>query len=138
MNDHTRTTDDVVDAVEADVRAGLQGMLRPLSFNVVGPFREQRALIDGPFAVVQWALDGVDDGSGFNGMWPTGKAVRVTGVTVVEHANKPWLFHRHVDWNSLNAQLGGSRGRSSSPLLVKRPEEAQYLAALCYAYDESV
>jgi hypothetical protein len=122
----------VVQAVEADVRDGLDDMLRPLSFSLVGPFADEGALVDGSFAVVQWALDGVDDGAGFNGMWPTGKAVRVTGVTVVDRRSNPWVFHRHVDWNSLNAQLGGSRGRTSSPLLVKRPEEAQYFAALAY------
>jgi hypothetical protein len=139
MNDIDLTTDpaaaELVAAVEADVRAGLDGFVHPLEFTVVGPFADRGALVDGPFAAVQWQLVGVDDGRGFNGMWPTGKSVCVAGLTVIDRRGEPWLFHRHVDWNLVNAQLGGSRGRTSSPLLVKKPEEAQYLAALHYGFD---
>jgi hypothetical protein len=130
----TPTRDQLVLAVEDDVRRGLGSRLHPLEFTLTGPFADRGALIDGSFAVVQWTFRGVDDGEGFNGMWPTGKSVRVTGVTVIDLSADPWQFHRHVDWNALNAQLGGSRGRTSSPLLVKKPEEARYLAAVCYGY----
>lgn len=132
----TATTRDVVDAVAADVLVGLGTHLRVLELELDGPFADRGALVDGDLAVAGWRLRGIDDRAGFNGMWPTGKAVHVHGVTIVDRSVEPWRFHRHVDWNALNAQLGGSRGRTSGPLLVKRPEEATYLAALAYGSAE--
>lgn len=128
----------LVNAVERDVCDGLDDFLRPLdrpgdpAFALDGPFAGSGVLVDDPFAVVGWRYRGVDDGVGFNNMWPTGKVVTVTGLTIVDTGPEAWLFHRHVDWNGVDSQLGGSRGRSSSPLLVKKPDEARYLAAICH------
>ena len=136
-NDKTRISTFVA-AVEADVLDGLDDFLRPLdrpgdpAFVLDGPFAASGALVDEPFAVVGWRYRGVDDGAGFNGMWPTGKVVTVCGLTIIDTSSDDWTFHRHVDWNGVDSQLGGSRGRTSSPVLVKKPDEARYLAALCH------
>jgi len=132
----TATSREIVEAVRTDALAGLGAHLRVLELELDGPFADRGALVDGDLGVVGWRVRGVDDREGFNGMWPTGKAVRVHGITVVDRSATPWRFRRHVDWNALNAQLGGSRGRTSGPLLVKRPEEATYLAALAYGTAE--
>lgn len=138
MTAKTDRTAALVDAVQRDVCDGLDDYLRPLdrpgdpAFALDGPFASAGALIDDPFAVVGWRYRGVDDGAGFNGMWPTGKVVTVSGLTIVDTSADEWSFHRHVDWNGVDSQLGGSRGRTSSPVLVKKPDEARYLAALCH------
>lgn len=130
---------DLVDRVRAavaeDVAAGLGPLLQQLDFAFVGPFTERGALVDAPYVVVEWRYTGVDNGDGFNGMWPTGKQVVVPGLTIVDTSPDQWLFHRHVDWNTVNSQLGGSRGRASTPLPVKRPDEARFYAALHYEFD---
>jgi hypothetical protein len=130
MPDTTATATALIKAVERDTRDGLGEHLHWLDFRTAGPFADHGALIDEAFGVVQWELEGIDDGPGFHAMWPTGKKVTVSGLTVVNLGQKPWTFHRHVDWNGLNTQLGGSRGRSSSPILIKGADEARYLAAL--------
>ena len=80
----------------------------------VGPFAETGPLIDGHFAVVQWRYRGGDTNArSFNGLWPTAECIEVRGLTVVDTSRPRWLFHRHVDWNRVNSQLGGSRGRTS-------------------------
>ena len=118
----------VVSAVRADVERGLRNELAPVDFATVGPFAEPGALVDPPFAVVSWRFVGIDCRRGFNGMWPTAKQVEVRGVTIVDTSASPWVFHRHVDWNAVNSQLGGSRGRSSTPIPVRSAEDAVFYA----------
>ncbi len=112
------TAAEIIAGVEADVVAGLGSMLALVhdhdGFEVVGPFAEVGPLIDGDFAVVQWRYRGGDTSPrSFNGLWPTGECIEVRGLTVVDISGEAWLFHRHVDWNLVNSQLGGSRGRTS-------------------------
>ena len=102
----------VVEAVDRDVTLGLQHHLRRLRFTPTGLFADRGAVVDGPHAVVQWLFVGVDCCEGFGGMWNTGRQIEVHGVTVVDTSGDEWIFDRHVDWNSVNAQLGGSRGRA--------------------------
>lgn len=118
-------------AVKADVITGLEDELEPRDFAIVGPFASQGALIDteGTFAVVQWMYYGIDNRQGFNALWPTGIEIRVPGLTVVDMTSDPVLFYRHVDWNEVNSQLGGSLGRTSAPELIKSPDRARANAA---------
>lgn len=127
--------EELQEAVEADVIAGLADELEPRDFTVVGPFASQGALIDteGTFAVVQWIYRGIDNRQGFNALWPTGTEVRVPGLTVVDTKSDPVLFYRHVDWNEVNSQLGGSLGRTSAPELIKSPDEARANATRDFA-----
>ena len=121
----------ILAAVERDTLTGFADRLSGLRFDLAPPLDALGgALVDGSFGVVAWHLRGVDDLDGFNHMWPTAKEVLVHGVTIVATGTDPWTFHRQVDWNGLNAQLGGSGGRASSPLLVKSSEEARFFAAL--------
>lgn len=126
----------VVSAVFDDVVAGLDGLLAPVSFTLDGPFAASGALVEGDNAVVVWLFTGVDNGEGFNNLWPTAKVVTVRGVTIVDTSASEWLFHRHVDWNGVSAQLGGSLGRSATPLLVKKPEDARFYAADHYTFED--
>ena len=77
---------------------------------------------------MSWKFTGIDRRSGFNGMWPTAKSIEVRGVTVVDSSGEEPVFHRNVDWNAVNSQLGGSRGRSSTPILVRKAEDAVFYA----------
>jgi hypothetical protein len=126
--------DAVVDAVEADVLTGFEDVLTPIDFAVTGPFADREVLAEGPFAVVAWTFTGIDNGRGFNNMWPTAKRVTVFGLTIVDTSAgdeaEGWEFHRHIDWNGVNAQLGGSQGRTTAPLLVKKSAYAVDLAEL--------
>ncbi len=130
--DHHAARDACVKAVHQDVSAGFADLLSAGAFSLDEPLAEIGALIDGDWAVVAWRFTGVDDLTGFNNLWPTAKRVTVTGVTIVDRRADPWLFHRQVDWNALNAQLGSANGRSSSPLLIKHPDTARELAAWEY------
>ncbi len=127
---------EVVRAVYDDVVDGLRDHLHPLSFDVEGPFATPGALLSDPYAVVQWVFVGVDDGEGFNNLWPTAKKITVRGVTIVDRSPADWLFHRHIDWNAVSSQLGGSLGRSATPLLVRSREDARFYAADHYSFDE--
>lgn len=109
----TPSTDEIVEAVRQDVLAGIGHLLNEVEFRPTGPFAHQRALVDGPFAAVQWTFEGVDCCDGFGGMWNTGKCVEVRGLTVVDMSGDTILFQRHIDWNAVNSQLGGSRGRTA-------------------------
>ncbi|MEL6982581.1 MAG: hypothetical protein AAFO29_09165, partial [Actinomycetota bacterium] len=105
-------------AVQTDVIDGLGSMLPAVhdhdGFDIVGPFAGTGPLVDGDYAVVQWRYRGGDTSPrSFNGLWPTGECIEVRGLTVVDMSGDDWLFHRHVDWNAVNSQLGGSRGRTS-------------------------
>jgi hypothetical protein len=126
----------IADAVFTDVITGLDGLLTPMSFALDGPFQDAGAVIDGDIAVVVWRFVGIDNGRGFNNLWPTAKRVTVRGVTIVDRSDEPWQFHRHIDWNGVNAQLGGSLGRSSAPIFVKAPEHALFYAADHYEFPE--
>jgi hypothetical protein len=56
---------------------------------------------------VEWVFDGVHDGDGtFNGLSPTGRPVRVRGVTMMGLEDGRLRLHRYVDWAGLFAQLG--------------------------------
>ena len=112
------TSDEIIAAVKRDVEEGLGSMLPALhdhdGFALSGPFADSGPLVDGDFAVVQWRYRGGDTSPrSFNGLWPTGECIEVRGLTVVDRRGERWLFHRHVDWNAVNSQLGGSRGRTS-------------------------
>lgn len=112
------TAADIIAAVQTDVIDGLGAMLPAVhahdGFEVVGPFADRGPLVDGDYAVVQWRYRGGDTSPrSFNGLWPTGECIEVRGLTVVDTSGPTWLFHRHVDWNAVNSQLGGSRGRTS-------------------------
>jgi hypothetical protein len=124
--------DAIVRAVYDDVRVGLADYLTAVSFDVVGPFAATGALVEGSMAVVQWQFVGIDDGKGFNNLWPTAKTVEVRGVTFVDLDAQPQQFHRHVDWNGVSSQLGGSLGRAATPLLVTKREDALFYAAHHY------
>lgn len=126
----------IAQAVCDDVVTGLTGLLTPLSFALDGPFASRGALIEGDTATVVWQFVGVDNGRGFNNLWPTAKRITVRGVTIVEMGSDPWLYHRHIDWNGVNAQLGGSLGRSAAPLFVRKREHALFYAADHYHFDE--
>jgi hypothetical protein len=127
--------EDIVKEVYEDVRAGLSEHLTPTSFALDGPFADRGALVDGDLAVVQWVFEGVDNRVGFNNLWPTAKHVTVRGVTFVDLDARPHQFHRHVDWNGVSSQLGGSLGRAASPLLVKKPEDARFYADDHYTFE---
>ena len=127
--------DAIVRAVYDDVRVGLADYLRAVSFDVDGPFAATGALVEGSLAVVQWLFVGIDDGKGFNNLWPTAKKIEVRGVTFVELDPEPRRFHRHVDWNGVSSQLGGSLGRAATPLIVTAREDALFYAAHHYDVD---
>jgi hypothetical protein len=126
----------IVRTVYEDVRQGLEPYLHAISFDVEGPFAATGALLQDPYAVVQWVFVGVDDGIGFNNLWPTAKQVTVRGLTIVDRSEDVWQFHRHVDWNSVSSQLGGSLGRSATPILVKKREDALFYAADHYDFED--
>jgi len=126
----------IAHAVYDDVVTGVGDLLTPLSFELAGPFAASGALVEGDTAIVVWTFVGVDNGRGFNNLWPTAKRVTMRGVTIVEMGDEPWLFHRHIDWNAVNAQLGGSLGRAATPLFVRKPEHARFYAADHYHFDE--
>lgn len=126
----------IVRVVFEDVRDGLAEYLHAISFDVDGPFKDAGALVDGDLAVVQWVFVGVDDGKGFNNLWPTAKQITVRGLTIVDRSKRDWAFHRHVDWNAVSSQLGGSLGRAATPLLVKKPEDAVFYASDHYEFEE--
>lgn len=125
----------IVFTVYEDVRDGLADYLHPVSFDVDGPFAAAGALVQDHLAVVQWVFVGVDDGKGFNNLWPTAKTITVRGLTIVDMAAQPWEFRRHIDWNAVSSQLGGSLGRSATPLLVKKPEDARFYASDHYEFE---
>ena len=129
---------EIVQAVRADVEAGLSDLLHIERFETVGPFAEAGALVDARHAVVCWSLVGIDCKTGFNGMWPTAKRIEVKGISVVDASEEPWTFSRHVDWNHVNSQLGGSRGRTSAPFTVRCIEDALFYAADRYGIDVSL
>jgi hypothetical protein len=127
--------DAIVRDVFHDVLDGLADYLQAESFDVVGPFAATGALIDGGIAVEQWEFVGIDNGKGFNNLWPTAKRVLVRGVTFVELDEEPRQFHRHVDWNGVSSQLGGSLGRAATPIVVTKREDALFYAAHHYDVD---
>lgn len=110
--------------VEDDVKEGLQDFLEMIRFEIVKPFDKVEALVDGDLAAVQWVYEGFDCCGGLNGMWPTGKPVSVRGLTLVDTSGEETLFSRHVDWNAVNSQLGGSRGRASTSVRASNIAEA--------------
>jgi hypothetical protein len=116
------------DAVHKDVTSGLERHLRELSFRTVRPFGAIDGLIDGDYAAIQWVYEGVDCQGNLNGMWPTGKAIEVRGLTLVDTTGDEPVFSRHIDWNAVNSQLGGSRGRASSAVRCGNFEEARAMA----------
>ena len=125
----------IVRAVHDDVRAGLAPYLQAESFDLDGPFAAQGALVEGTTAVVQWVFVGIDNGKGFNNLWPTAKRITVRGVTFVDTSEEPWQFHRHVDWNGVSSQLGGSLGRAATPVRIVKENEARELAELHYEFE---
>ena len=121
----------ITTSVSARVRNDATDMLPLLEetdgFALAPPTDRVGPIVDRGFAVVNWTFVGLDVGRGFNRMWPTGKLVTARGVTFLDLSTG--LFQRHVDWNGINSQLGGSRGRASAPLLVKQPEAARQYGA---------
>jgi hypothetical protein len=123
----------LVEVVRQDVLAGFASLLSEPAFALDGPIAALGALVDGDLAVVGWVLGGVDDQEGFATMWPTGKHVEVRGVTIIDRRGgadtERWRFARHVDWNGLNAQLGATSGRASSPIPITSIAQARAAAA---------
>lgn len=117
--------------VKRDAQDGLAGFLKLTDFSFVDIFGVAQALVDGDFAAVQWVFEGVDC-EGLNGMWPTGKVVVVRGLTLVDTRTVDLRFSRHIDWNSVNSQLGGSRGRSASDAWHANENEAKAAARIVY------
>ena len=105
----------IVRAVHDDVRAGLAPYLQAESFDLDGPFAAAGALVEGTTAVVQWVFVGIDNGKGFNNLWPTGQAHHRAGRDIRRHVRGAVAFHRHIDWNGVSSQLGGSLGRCRHP-----------------------
>jgi hypothetical protein len=61
----------------------------------------------GAGVAVEWTFDGRHDGDGtFNGLSPTGRPVRVRGVTMIGLEGAKLKLCRYVDWAGLFAQLG--------------------------------
>jgi hypothetical protein len=44
---------------------------------------------------------------------PTGRALKVEGMSVLWPTGTGWMHRRFIDWNGVISQLGGSRGRRS-------------------------
>jgi hypothetical protein len=96
--------DDVVELVEADVRA-VFGEAFDGTFEVPPPFEELVPIGGGDVAVVPWFWRGTHTGD-FREIRRTGLPVEFAGTTIVTESGEELLFHRIVDWLALYRQLG--------------------------------
>jgi hypothetical protein len=97
--------EDVVDLVEADVRALFGEAFSEVRFEIPEPFEELVPIGSEEVAVVPWFWRGTHTGD-FREVRRTGLPVEFAGTTIVTESGEGLLFHRIVDWLSLYRQLG--------------------------------
>jgi hypothetical protein len=93
-----------------DVTAGLSSIFAPLEgadevFGVREGLDEQEVITNASTAAVPWVYHCRHVGT-FQGLVPTGRALRIDGVTVVDRSGDEPLFYRYIDWTGVIAQLG--------------------------------
>ena len=66
---------------------------------------EDGVIGDDLLSVVPWVFSCVHDGD-FLGLFPTGRKLRIQGVTFVDSRRGETLMHRYVDWMGVATQLG--------------------------------
>jgi len=102
--------DDAAELVRLDVEEGIGSIFLP---QFEDAFRVDDVLDGDHFhtdaepevIAVPWIYEGVHTGD-LQGLFPTGRAVTIFGVTFVDDRGAERLFHRHVDWLGVFTQLG--------------------------------
>ncbi len=118
----------VIAAVERDVVDGFQPYLSKVEFTRLELFPgSPHAITEDDTSVVVWQCSGRND-KRIHNVEAAGQQVTVEGVTIVHHPDgttaSDWDYHRFIDWNSVAAQIGTSRGRAgiATPFQGRRPD----------------
>jgi hypothetical protein len=95
----------MIQLVAEDVSDGLAAMFeaRDEGFVVREPFEE--GIGDDKLAAVPWSYTCAHVGD-FRGVLPTGRTMRIDGVTIVDRRGGEDVFVRYVDWAAVFGQLG--------------------------------
>jgi hypothetical protein len=116
----TTTDDDAApsgDQIQAEIRADVsQGLskLKLTHHNMTIEYVDTNPVFTngaGLYAVA-WTCDATNDEPS-DWYQPTGRPVRVEGMSVLWPTDDGWMHRRFIDWNGVVSQLGGSRGRRS-------------------------
>ncbi|MBV8950425.1 MAG: hypothetical protein JOZ99_06090 [Actinobacteria bacterium] len=94
--------------VGADVIEGLGAAFEPVeedTFTVTEAFSATDAITTDAVAAVPWEYRCVHAGA-FQGLFPTGRELRIPGVTLVDYRGEEPMFARYVDWAAVIEQLG--------------------------------
>jgi hypothetical protein len=66
---------------------------------------EQEVISNGTLVAVPWVYRCRHTGD-FQGLFPTGRDLRIDGVTLVDRSHGEALFYRYIDWAGVISQLG--------------------------------
>jgi SnoaL-like polyketide cyclase len=118
--------DESFEFVRDDLTTGLAGVFEPLddsdeTFGVREQLESQEVIANAAVAAVPWVYRCRHVGE-FQGLFPTGRELRIDGVTIVDRSGGEPLFYRYIDWAGVIAQLG----LTVSPRIPVT--EAEYLA----------
>jgi hypothetical protein len=94
--------------VQDDLRQGLGHIFETETddaVRVTDDLREEETIGNGTIFAVPWVYEGRHVGD-FQGLYPTGRMLRIEGVTLVDQRGGETLLRRYVDWASVIGQLG--------------------------------
>jgi hypothetical protein len=96
--------------VRDDVLDGLGPLFPPVgegpeSFSVREDLAEEDVITNGRITAVPWVFRCEDRGK-FQGLFPTGRELEISGVTLVDRGSEEPRFYRYVDWAGVLDQLG--------------------------------
>jgi hypothetical protein len=113
-----------VDLVSDDIEKGLGPAFQATrGFAVPETAKSLPVITDGHYTVVSWEYRAKHTGE-FQGIVATYNNVVIRGITIVDHeATGGPLYHRHVDWLDLMAQIGLTT--TQRPAVAKLPKPAE-------------
>jgi hypothetical protein len=95
---------EIIQLVGEDITEGLRAMFEPTEgFRVRDAFEE--GIGDDVVAAVPWEYECAHTGD-FQGVFPTGRAMRIEGLTIVDQRGEQPAFIRYIDWAAVFGQLG--------------------------------
>jgi hypothetical protein len=95
---------EIIQLVGTDVTEGLKAMFEPTDgFRVREAF--EGGIGDDVVAAVPWEYDCSHTGD-FQGVFPTGRPMRIEGLTIVDQRGDQPAFTRYIDWTAVFGQLG--------------------------------
>jgi hypothetical protein len=102
--------DESFELVRDDLTQGLAGVFEPLAaldetFDVREQLDGQEVIANSQVTAVPWVYRCRQIGE-FQGLFPTGRELRIDGVTIVDTSGGEALFYRYIDWAGVIAQLG--------------------------------